>query len=469
MFLLLGGAAVHRCDKQHRLHPYKKNASLLAAIGKCIDIVLGHIPCYALPVMSASLKNIVFKRFHSILSEKIEFSNPTFLVGCNGSGKSNLVDAFSFLSEATEFPLQTVIDRRGGIHSLINRRPGERLRPKSGGVWRLVSDDGEFEPTLGIRVEFENLPGIPQNPQRGHFAFELAMLSRYSFKILREQCRLLGQDEAWYDRREDSLDTNMGFLKSFDVKFLSPSALFLQVVGGIFPFGVVQQFLRTMSVYSIEPTKLRNMQDPDIGSNLRPDGRNATSVLLEIIGGSREIAARISELLASISPGLKRVYAVRQGKQLSLRFTQEWGEGKRLDFDAFSMSDGLLRALGLILAVHQPHRPSVIVIEEPEASIHPGALGVILDVLRHAARTMQVVVTTHSPDVLDAKWIQEGNLRMVTLENGVTRVTGLSDFSKNALRDHLMGAGELLRSNSLEPSAPLFDRLDARQVTLFDE
>src|ERR1019366_8456247 len=114
-------------------------------------------------------------------------------------------------------------------------------------------------------------------------------------------------------------------------------------------------------------------------------------------------------------------------------------------------------------------RPSVIVIEEPEASIHPGALGVILDLLRHASKTMQVIVTTHSPDVLDAKWVRDDNLRMVTLENGVTRVGGLSDFSVRALREHLMGAGELLRSNSLEPAAPLFDRLDVRQVTLFDE
>jgi predicted ATPase len=131
------------------------------------------------------------------------------------------------------------------------------------------------------------------------------------------------------------------------------------------------------------------------------------------------------------------------------------------------MSDGLLRALGLILAVYQPNRPSVVVIEEPEASIHPGALGVILDLLRHASKRMQVIVTTHSPDVLDAKWVREDNLRMVMLENGVTRVSGLSEFSRKALREHLMGAGELLRSNSLEP-APLFEHLDSRQVSLFE-
>ena len=224
-----------------------------------------------------------------------------------------------------------------------------------------------------------------------------------------------------------------------------------------------------MSVYTIDPAKLRNMQDPDIGSTLRPDGRNATSVLSEIREQSPENLSRIVEILSSVSPGLKRVLPVRQGKQLSLRFVQEWGEGKRLDFDAFSMSDGLLRALGLILAIYQPNRPAVIVIEEPEVSIHPGALSTILDLLRHASKGMQVLVTTHSPDILDAKWLAEEMLRMVSMENGVTRVSRVSEFSAKAMRDHLMGAGELLRTNSLEPEpAPLFERLTFDQAALFE-
>lgn len=421
-----------------------------------------------LSAMPAALKRLVLKRFHSVLSEKIFLSNPTFLVGVNGSGKSNLVDAFAFLSDATEFPLQTVVDRRGGIHSLITRRPGEKLRPRMG-RWSLISEEGEFVPTFGMRVDFEGLTGVERQIQSGHFAFELQMLSRYSYKVIREQCSInAGGNASWYDRREASFGSNIEFLKNFEPRFVTASGLFLQTIGAIFPFVFVQQFLKGMSVYSIDPTKLRNMQDPDIGSTLRPDGRNATSVLTEIIGDSRETATRISEILATISPGLKSVHPVRQGKQLSLKFVQEWGEGKRLDFDAFSMSDGLLRALGLVLAVYQPNKPSVIVIEEPEASIHPGALGVILDLLRHASRRMQVVVTTHSPDVLDAKWVHEEALRMVTLDNGVTRVGGLSEFSLKAMREHLMGAGELLRSNSLEPEAPLFDPLDSRQVSLFE-
>jgi predicted ATPase len=420
---------------------------------------------------TAMLKSITLRRFHSILAETIHLSNPTFLVGCNGSGKSNLVDAFAFLSEAMEFPLQTVIDRRGGIHTLITRKPGERLRPKGGSAWTLYSSDGEVEPIFGMRVDFDSLPSTDRDVfLNGHFAFEVQMQSRYTYRIMREQL-VINRDKggsAWYDRRERAIESNMDFLKRFTPEFLSTSALLIQFAGGIYPFAIIQQFLRGMAVYSIEPTKLRNMQEPDVGSRLKTDGSNASSVLTDIYRDSPDDAERISELLTSISAGVTRVSPMRQGKQLTLRFLQNWGEGKRLDFEAYNMSDGLLRALGLILAVYQSNTPSVIVIEEPEVSVHPGALSVILDLLRVAAKRMQVVITTHSPDVLDAKWVNEESLRLVSLDEGISRVSGLSEFSSNALRNHLMGAGELLRANSLEP-APLFGAFpDSRQVGLFE-
>ena len=109
---------------------------------------------------------------------------------------------------------------------------------------------------------------------------------------------------------------------------------------------------------------------------------------------------------------------------------------------------------GLITAVFQRPKPSLLVIEEPEASIHPGALGSILDVLRLASRSMQVVVTTHSPDVLDAKWIEDRHLRILTWERGFTRISRVSQAVQAALDQHIMGAGELLRSNALTPEQP---------------
>jgi predicted ATPase len=114
------------------------------------------------------------------------------------------------------------------------------------------------------------------------------------------------------------------------------------------------------------------------------------------------------------------------------------------------MSDGTLRALGMILAVFQTSRPSLLLIEEPETGIHPGALGAIMDLIHHASTIMQVVVTTHSPDLLDAKWIEDRHLRVVTREHGASRVRPISEGSRRILQKHLMGVGEMFRSNALQ-------------------
>lgn len=78
----------------------------------------------------------------------------------------------------------------------------------------------------------------------------------------------------------------------------------------------------------------------------------------------------------------------------------------------------------------------------------------ILDVLRHASERTQVIVTTHSPEVLDADWLEDRHIRIVDWRDGATRVTSLAVGSREALRQHLMTAGELLHSNALQGMPP---------------
>jgi predicted ATPase len=148
-------------------------------------------------------------------------------------------------------------------------------------------------------------------------------------------------------------------------------------------------------------------------------------------------------------PHTVKVNSNRRGNKLALEFVQDWGRSKPVKLEAFGMSDGTLRALGLLVAVFQRPVPSVLVIEEPDATMHPGALGAVLDLLRHAGRSAQVIVTTHNLEVLDAKWIRKRHLRMMTWDAGVSRVARVSAATRETLRKQLAGAGELLRSNAL--------------------
>ena len=110
----------------------------------------------------------------------------------------------------------------------------------------------------------------------------------------------------------------------------------------------------------------------------------------------------------------------------------------------------------------------MILIEEPEVSLHPGNLGLVLDLIKMASHRSQVIVTTHSPELLDSgKWIEDRHLRIVYWEDGSTRISNIGKASREALQEHLMGAGELLRSNLLDdpplsiglPEASLFEAL----------
>jgi predicted ATPase len=394
--------------------------------------------------MEPTIRQLILKRYRSIPAERITFDNPTIFVGRNGSGKSNLVSAFAFLAEAMAAPLQAVFDRAGGISAVRNRSSGQ-----------------SYPPNFGVRVNLGRMNGKVSG---GFYAFEVKALRNYGFEVVREQCLVDGEHRCWFDRVGTNFTSNVSGVKPS----LDAASLSLPLVGGDANFAPVLRTLAAMRVYAIEPGKLREMQDPDSGTSLRYDGSNATSVLKEIERQSKPDFERICQILATIVPNTKRVEVKKHGKSLSLEFTQEWGERKRLKFEAVSMSDGTLRAIGLLAAVFQRPAPALIAIEEPEATIHPGALESILDLLHHASRHMQVVITTHSPELLDAKWIKDNHLRLVEWSEGATRVTRLSDAARKAIQSHLMGAGELLRANALEPESLFDDSLDLGQRDLFE-
>ncbi len=378
------------------------------------------------------LRRMELSSFRSFSFARVDLENPTFLVGPNGSGKSNFTDALAFLSEAMASPLQAVIERRGGV-SAISHRSSETGPPAHMKLaMRLVKPDAKTESAF--------------------YTIELVGSSGGPFEVASEQCVIARSDGTRVDfaRRTDRGSTQWkSSIHSF-VPAIGTNALALPLVGGDDRFSPIVRFLAGMRFCRIEPAALRAIQDPDGGSGLRSDGRNTASVLREIKRNSPGDWERVGELLEVVVPGTVQVLPKIHGKRLTLEFEQASEEGARpIRFEALSMSDGTLRALGLIAAVFQRPKPSLLIIEEPEASIHPGALGAILDLLRLASASMQVIVTTHSPDILDAKWIKDRHIRILTQDRGGTCISRVSQSVRNALEQHIMGPGELLRSNAL--------------------
>ncbi len=99
--------------------------------------------------------------------------------------------------------------------------------------------------------------------------------------------------------------------------------------------------------------------------------------------------------------------------------------------------------LGLLTALYQEPPRTLIAIEEPELNIHPGALPVLRDVFLEVSQTTQILLTTHSPDLLEG--IPPESLRVVEREQGITQVGPVAPDQIEAIRRKLFHPGEIMR------------------------
>jgi predicted ATPase len=139
----------------------------------------------------------------------------------------------------------------------------------------------------------------------------------------------------------------------------------------------------------------------------------------------------------------------------ALEFAQDVpGSKNPWHFQAQSVSDGTLRALGVLVALFAGTGStlSTVGIEEPESALHPAAAGILLDALRDASERRQVIVTSHSPDLLDRHDVDLAELRAVRSVAGETIIGELDEAGALALREDLYTPGELLRTDQLIPA-----------------
>lgn len=295
------------------------------------------------------------------------------------------------------------------------------------------------------------------------FSFEIAAAKDGNFVVARERCsvsRLL--EQGTYQVQNGEFTTPVPGIRAK----IEPDRFALTILSAVEEFRPVFDFLSRMRFYSIVPDRVREIQDPDAGDVLRRDGSNAAAVLREMSRKARDDYERVCRLLSKVVPGVSSVEYHSLGQKETLKFKQDVGTPYPWTFDALNMSDGTLRALGILLAIYQPSRPPLVVIEEPESTIHPAAMDVLVQILKDGQHRSQVLVTTHSPDVLDHKAISDENIRVVENDRGSTRVSTMGIMSRESVRLKLYSPGDLMRSGELEPDRTEAEVL-AQQLDLF--
>lgn len=381
--------------------------------------------------MGVLVSRIRLRNYKSIASCDVRLGDLCVLVGVNGSGKSNFVDAFGFISDALNSTLDIAIRNRGGISA---------VRRKSGG----------HPNNFGMSF-FLNLP----ENRNGFFAFEIAALPNEGFEVRKEKLHVSGSDplnDFGYTVERGKL---IEFPKSATRQELRSDRLFLTSVAGLRPFDLLFDALAGIKIYDINPDDFRLPQPHGSGEVLLNSGQNLASVLRRLSDFSPETFDRIREYLRRIVDSVESISPKSLGPTETIQFSQYVQRMKNpWKFDALNMSSGTLRSLGVLTALfHQAGggngRVPLIGIEEPEGTVHPAAAAVLMDAIIEASKTRQILLTTHSPELLDHPRLSDDQLYVVSSERNETRVGQADQASRDAMRNRLLTAGELLRANQL--------------------
>jgi predicted ATPase len=357
--------------------------------------------------------------FKSIRHCDLAMERLTVLVGPNGSGKSNLLDSLSFVSDALTNGLDHAVRQRGSIADVITRGETQmtveclfRLNQSTARYLVQISDDAGT-----AVVDKEVVEGGPGSFLREHNA------------------------AAWGSPNDPAI-----------VPIILPDRLALVNFASMSEFRPSFDFLRGFRSYNFVPNEMRILRPASPEPALDSTGGNVANVLRAMDTNTR---LAVNSTMERIVSGLKKVEPKAFGSYEGLEFSQRHRGTPLWRFRANSMSDGTLRALGILVAINQSTTsgPLVIGIEEPETAIHPGALKVLLHAIREAAKTRQIIVTSHSADLLDDPDLPPETILVTEMVGGETKIGPMDDASRQAVKDALFTPGELLRQGQLERAA----------------
>ena len=378
------------------------------------------------------LTRVAIRNYKSIAACDVRPAPLSFLVGPNGSGKSNFLDALRFVADALRGSFGDALLERGGIDEVLHRF-------------------GERTADFGIGLDFRLAGGA-----RGHYTFIATTKGRGGYAIQREECVVdpAGGGSPHYHEVEAGQVVRSSIRHP---PVCASDRLFLVPVSNLPEFRPVYDMLTGIEIYHLEVDRLREWQRYDPRPRLERNGSNVASILAGMEARAAERKRVIKEYLAAAVPEILDFESRELGPRLTVEFLQGGGFSKLSErFLASDMSDGILRMLGVLVALFQGDGrdctgPSLIGIEEPETGLHPEAAAMLVDALGEASECVQVMVSSHSADLLDEKAVHQDSILAAGFEQGRTNIGPLDAAMRSVIRDRISTAGELLRIGYTSP------------------
>jgi len=325
------------------------------------------------------LNRIRLENLLSFSQANLELLPLNVLIGANASGKSNLIRSIHLLRSLPK-GIGTTIAEGGGIRDWVNKRT-EGIA--SIAIWNASGSksdteheaDPDYEICLrAIGQDFE----IPREVLKGAFSRAGSRLNPFGPLV-----------------SKDDFLPNLPQAASVLEIFRSPRE------EKIWPLAQRLEAIRLYREFQTGPgTPTRNGSSASAFKGyLSEDGGNLAGLLdkMRHLGES----VKINDYLHRFYEGFTEAYAYSAGA-ITQTFVREKGLGARNAVSAVALSDGTLRVLCLLVVLLDPEPPPLACIEEPEIGLHPDAIRMIAELLVQASQRTQLIVTTHSPALIDA-------------------------------------------------------------------
>jgi predicted ATPase len=366
------------------------------------------------------------------------------LAGLNGSGKSNLLDVVRFVGDLFRGGFDVALRKRGGLPRIgrdgtdhwyveIQTDIGPHRWYWGVGVHEQASSGVPLFSEWCVRVEQSDLP-------RWEPQFDRRRAERHDVNPV--ESRFYAARDVIFDLRTDGIPRP----SLFSASKIVPTVPALAKQANDDDFRSLYELLSRLSAYSLFPPTLRHAQTTSVARPLDSEGSNWASVLKDVYASGARL-----ELLAGLQalvPDMVDFRVAEAGGYDIPEFYHRRGVTQPGTWHGPGQeSDGTLRAAAILTALLQHPVPPLVGIEEPELAIHVAGLRVLWDFIEEATQRTQVVLTTHSPDVLDL--VPPTAIRVVEMTADGSIVAPIERPQLNVLRERLTTAGELHRSQGL--------------------